>query len=64
MLYSKLGDEKGNTLLKCFGYNVYGQLGINNTTNQFEIQTISSFPNISSVHCGAYHSFILNGKIN
>eukprot|EP01091_Cochliopodium_minus_P012054 TRINITY_DN356_c0_g1_i2.p1 TRINITY_DN356_c0_g1~~TRINITY_DN356_c0_g1_i2.p1 ORF type:complete len:699 (+),score=280.58 TRINITY_DN356_c0_g1_i2:98-2194(+) len=52
--------EKGNTILKCFGNNSSGELGIGNTNNTFEIETINSFPNISSVHCGGYYfTFIL-----
>ena len=49
--------------MKCFGYNGNGELGLNNKNNQFKIQSIDTFPNINSIHCGYYHSFILNGKI-
>ena len=48
--------------MKCFGGNNLGQLGLNNNNNQFEIQQINSFSNISSIHCGTYHSIILLGK--
>ena len=48
--------------MKCFGYNGGGQLGLNNNNNQFEIQQINSFSNISSIHCGGEHSIILLGK--
>ena len=49
-------------MLKCFGYNSNGQLGLKHNNNQFGVATIDSFPNISSIHCGAYHTFILTGK--
>ena len=49
-------------MLKCFGYNYCGQLGLGNTNDQFGVASIESFPKISSVHCGWAHTFILNGK--
>ena len=62
-LKKKIGDEKGKTLLKGFGRNANGELGLNNNIQKvFGIQTISQFPNIQSLHCGANHSFILTSK--
>eukprot|EP01091_Cochliopodium_minus_P008068 TRINITY_DN1796_c0_g1_i2.p1 TRINITY_DN1796_c0_g1~~TRINITY_DN1796_c0_g1_i2.p1 ORF type:complete len:623 (+),score=191.64 TRINITY_DN1796_c0_g1_i2:31-1899(+) len=53
-------NNKGNTILNCFGYNGHGQLGLNNkNSNQYGIAIIDTFPNISSIHCGAFHSLIL-----
>ena len=44
--------------------NDNGQLGLNHNYNQFEIAIIESFPNISSVHCGGVHTFILTKEGN
>ena len=55
-------NEKKKTILKCFGRNDFGQLGLNHKNNQFGIQIIDTFPNISSIHCGVDHSIILLGK--
>ena len=51
-------------MLKCFGRNDFGQLGLKHNNSQFGVATIQFFPNISSIHCGAYHTFILTGKKN
>eukprot|EP01091_Cochliopodium_minus_P012873 TRINITY_DN4008_c0_g1_i2.p1 TRINITY_DN4008_c0_g1~~TRINITY_DN4008_c0_g1_i2.p1 ORF type:complete len:541 (-),score=145.81 TRINITY_DN4008_c0_g1_i2:22-1644(-) len=68
-------NEKGNTILKCFGLNSSGELGIgfgekgnvmkSNKSKQIKPSINESFPNISSVHCGANHSLILldNGDV-
>eukprot|EP01091_Cochliopodium_minus_P009743 TRINITY_DN2467_c0_g1_i3.p1 TRINITY_DN2467_c0_g1~~TRINITY_DN2467_c0_g1_i3.p1 ORF type:complete len:212 (+),score=40.69 TRINITY_DN2467_c0_g1_i3:367-1002(+) len=51
-------DENQNTILKSFGDNIHGQIG---KANHMEglIGIIDHFPNISSIHCGASHSFVL-----
>ena len=49
-------------MLKCFGENDRGQLGLKHNDNQLGVANIDSFPNISSIHCGGDHNFILTRK--
>eukprot|EP01091_Cochliopodium_minus_P001463 TRINITY_DN1132_c0_g2_i1.p1 TRINITY_DN1132_c0_g2~~TRINITY_DN1132_c0_g2_i1.p1 ORF type:complete len:416 (-),score=88.22 TRINITY_DN1132_c0_g2_i1:27-1274(-) len=55
-------DDKGNTILKCFGENEFGELGLGHSNTQYEIASIDSFPNISSIHCGSGHSLLLTNE--
>ena len=48
--------------MKCFGRNGDGEIGLGHNNNQFGVASIDSFPNISSIHCGYGHTFILTGK--
>eukprot|EP01091_Cochliopodium_minus_P001466 TRINITY_DN1132_c1_g1_i1.p1 TRINITY_DN1132_c1_g1~~TRINITY_DN1132_c1_g1_i1.p1 ORF type:complete len:397 (-),score=94.70 TRINITY_DN1132_c1_g1_i1:26-1216(-) len=53
-------NNDGNTILKSFGNNVGGKLGIGHSNKEKkEIFTIQSFQNISSIHIGAHFSLIL-----
>eukprot|EP01091_Cochliopodium_minus_P017936 TRINITY_DN7157_c1_g1_i1.p1 TRINITY_DN7157_c1_g1~~TRINITY_DN7157_c1_g1_i1.p1 ORF type:complete len:340 (-),score=63.48 TRINITY_DN7157_c1_g1_i1:33-1052(-) len=59
-------NDNGNTILKGFGNNSTGQLGLGNNKYFFGLSNIvDSFPNIVSVHSGGHHSFILldNGEV-
>eukprot|EP01091_Cochliopodium_minus_P001313 TRINITY_DN11173_c0_g1_i1.p1 TRINITY_DN11173_c0_g1~~TRINITY_DN11173_c0_g1_i1.p1 ORF type:complete len:270 (-),score=44.64 TRINITY_DN11173_c0_g1_i1:29-718(-) len=49
-------DEKG-TVLKTFGTNANGQLGVDG--NEKKINTIDSVRDIKSVHCGAHTTILL-----
>eukprot|EP01091_Cochliopodium_minus_P002132 TRINITY_DN12023_c0_g1_i1.p1 TRINITY_DN12023_c0_g1~~TRINITY_DN12023_c0_g1_i1.p1 ORF type:complete len:429 (-),score=88.92 TRINITY_DN12023_c0_g1_i1:14-1213(-) len=57
--YLLVVNNKGKTVLNCFGRNYYGQLGLGNTEDKFGIGCIETIPNISSIHCGSYHTLIL-----
>eukprot|EP01091_Cochliopodium_minus_P013940 TRINITY_DN4619_c0_g1_i1.p1 TRINITY_DN4619_c0_g1~~TRINITY_DN4619_c0_g1_i1.p1 ORF type:complete len:329 (+),score=38.34 TRINITY_DN4619_c0_g1_i1:381-1367(+) len=55
-------NDKGETSIKFFGTNTYGELG---SLGENRIVTIDQFPNIKSVHCGYTFSLILleNGDV-
>ena len=51
--------KNDGTLWSC-GYNVYGQLGLGDTTNRNTFTQVTTNTNdIKSIYCGDYHSFIL-----
>eukprot|EP01091_Cochliopodium_minus_P002752 TRINITY_DN12606_c0_g1_i1.p1 TRINITY_DN12606_c0_g1~~TRINITY_DN12606_c0_g1_i1.p1 ORF type:complete len:321 (-),score=46.53 TRINITY_DN12606_c0_g1_i1:28-990(-) len=58
-------DEKRKTVMTCFGFNGFGQLGKSNKITQFEPFSDTSFSNLASVHCGENHTLLLtrNGDV-
>jgi alpha-tubulin suppressor-like RCC1 family protein len=62
-LFLKGGD---NIVFSC-GYNIYGQLGLNNTTQYNTLQQVLGvngygyITGITQIACGPYHSFFIRG---
>lgn len=52
------------TMMSC-GYNKYGQLGLDNNTDQSTFQPIPLIEKVNYVSCGDYHTLIIldNGKV-
>ena len=51
--------------VRTFGYNFYGQLGVNDTTNRFTPVQVTGITNATAIASGYYHSSILlaNGTV-
>jgi alpha-tubulin suppressor-like RCC1 family protein len=49
----------GNGYVYSWGYNAYGQLGLNNTANQNYATPVGGIPAMSAVSAGVYHSHAL-----
>jgi alpha-tubulin suppressor-like RCC1 family protein len=52
-----------NTKAYCWGFNLYGQLGINSTLHQISPVQVHLLNNVISVSCGSQFSCFLQGNL-
>ncbi|HCC07470.1 MAG TPA: hypothetical protein DEP72_04860 [Clostridiales bacterium] len=57
--YSQTYALMGDGSVKAWGANTYGQLGINNTTDQYTPTVIPGLTGVKKLFAGAYHGFAL-----